>query len=61
MTNENIDICEKLSDTDILSEVLNNKNIVTEEDEDIEDEVEEQRQIPTSSKAVFHPVKIIVL
>ena len=50
---ENIEICGDLSDTDILSEVLSNKNIATE-DEDIEDEVQEQRPIPTSSEAVFH-------
>lgn len=50
---ENIDICGELSDTDILSEVLNNKN-TAEDDEDIEEEVEEQRPIPTSSEAVFH-------
>nr|XP_042910876.1 tigger transposable element-derived protein 4-like [Parasteatoda tepidariorum] len=51
---ENIDICGELSDKDILSEVLNNQNITTEDEEDIEDEVEEQRPIPTSSEAVVH-------
>lgn len=51
---ENIEICGELSDADILSEVLNNKNIPTEDDEDVEDEVEEQRPIPTSSEAAFH-------
>lgn len=54
---EYIDICEELSDTDILSEVLNNKNIATEDDEDIKDEVEEQRLIPTSSDAIFYLVE----
>lgn len=55
--NEYIDICEELSDTDILSEVLNNKNIATEDDEYIKDEVEEQRLIPTSSDAIFYLVE----
>lgn len=35
-------ICGKLSDTDILSEVLNNKSISVGDNEDIEDEVEKR-------------------
>ncbi|XP_054706707.1 tigger transposable element-derived protein 4-like [Uloborus diversus] len=37
---ENIDICGELSDTDIVSEVLNEQSKSTEDDEDIENDIE---------------------
>lgn len=45
-------ICGKLSDTDILSEVLNNKSISVGDNEDIEDEVEKKSPIQTSSETI---------
>lgn len=51
---ENIGNCGELSDTHILSEFLNNKNIAAEDDEDVEGEVEEQKPISTSIEVVCH-------